>query len=58
MTATANAKILKLIIAMGLVAPRFEMFALAQDRLISYPAPAGVALNDDFNVKVRTPGGA
>jgi len=27
------------------------------DRLIAYPAPAGVALNHDFVVKVRTPGG-
>ncbi len=27
-------------------------------RLVTYSAPAGVPLNDDFTVKVRTPGGA
>lgn len=27
------------------------------DRLVVYPAPAGLALNDDFTVRVRTPGG-
>jgi len=26
------------------------------DQLTTYPAPDGVALNDDFTVKVRTPG--
>jgi len=30
---------------------------LVSNKLITYPAPKGVTLNNDFNVKVRIPGG-
>ena len=31
--------------------------ACAQDQLVTYPAPQGAELKNDFTVKVRQPGG-
>lgn len=39
------------------VAGLLEAADLSENRLVVCPAPAGVALNDDFTVKVRIPGG-